>query len=439
MAPMPSFDPHRATIAEIRRHLESLDAMDEGLLKALETDPRSGAQSLAVRERRKRKATAAERARLEKMLLLENRLRSRGARHIAGVDEAGRGPLAGPVVAAAVVLPEDVHMPGLNDSKVLSPERREALFATIQETALASAVGEATVEEIDELNILQATLLAMRRALQGLGLRPDRVLIDGTHLPQGPYPELAVVDGDATSLSIAAASILAKVTRDRQMVEHDRDYPEYGFARHKGYGSADHISALREHGPCPIHRRSFGTVADLVTGFSEDYAMFAEGIDQAGGLGELRAIGESIAKARAALKPEEVEGLRERYWARQAALGKPGRRGEGIAVTHLQNAGYKILAKNFRAVGGEIDIIAQRRDVLAFVEVKTATSGRFAPPEDWVTDEKQRQIARVAEAYLLRGPVQDATPRFDVVVVRLSEEGRSIRHIEGAFRRDDSG
>ena len=431
---MPLFDPHNATIAEIRRQLASLDAMDEELLRALEADSRRGVKALALRERRKRKADAAERARLEKMLILEQTLRSKGARHIAGVDEAGRGPLAGPVVAAAVVLPEDVHLPGLNDSKVLSPERREVLFDSIRGAALAFAVGEASVAEIDELNILQATLLAMRRALEGLELQPDRVLIDGNQLPKGPYPELAVVDGDATSLSIAAASILAKVTRDHQMIEYDRDYPEYGFARHKGYGSADHVRALREHGPCPIHRRSFGTVAGLLTGFSEDFTMFAEGIDQAGALGELRAIGESIAKARAALKPEEVEALRERYWARQAVLGRPGRRGENIAATHLLGAGYEILTRNFRAAGGEIDLIARRQDVLAFVEVKTATSSRFAPPEDWVTVDKQRQIARVAKAYLQGNPIPDVTPRFDVVVVRLSEEGRSLRHIEGAFR-----
>ncbi|MDP6779766.1 MAG: ribonuclease HII [Candidatus Latescibacteria bacterium] len=434
---MPPFDPQKATISDIKQHLDGLASVGDALLDALDADARRGVRALALRERRRRKSAMAERARLEKMLLLEKRLHARGAKLIAGVDEAGRGPLAGPVVAAAVVLPEGPDLPGVNDSKALSSDRREALFESIQERAEACAVGQASVEEIDQLNILQATLLAMRRALQRLGLRPDRVLVDGTHLPESPYAELAVVDGDATSLSIAAASILAKVTRDRQMIEYDAQYPEYGFARHKGYGSSEHIAALREHGPCPIHRRSFATVSELATGFSDDYEMFAEGIDRARGLGELRAIGESIAKARSALDPREVEALRERYWIRQAALGRPGRRGEQIAANHLRKAGYEILCRNFRAVGGEIDLIAKRRDVLALVEVKTATSSRFAPPEDWVTPDKQRQVIRVAEAYLHRNPLQDVTPRFDVVVIRLSEDGQSLRHIEGAFRKGD--
>ncbi len=179
----------------------------------------------------------------------------------AGVDEAGRGPLAGPVVAAAVILDERQPIAGLNDSKKLSPARREALFEQIRARALCFAIAEASVEEIDRLNILQATLLAMRRAVAGLRLRPGLVLVDGNRLPVLDCAAEAIVGGDALVPSISAASILAKVYRDRWCVQVDAQYPQYGFAGHKGYGTAAHMDALRAHGACPLHRRSFAPVA----------------------------------------------------------------------------------------------------------------------------------------------------------------------------------
>ncbi|OSZ67931.1 ribonuclease HII [Hydrogenophaga sp. IBVHS2] len=181
---------------------------------------------------------------------------------VAGVDEAGRGPLAGPVVAAAVILDELHPIAGLNDSKKLSAARREALFDEIRAKALCCSVAEATVEEIDRLNILQATMLAMRRAVQGLRLKPAKVLVDGNRLPPLDVLAEAIVGGDAKVAAISAASILAKVTRDRQLVELHAQHPEYGFDRHKGYGTADHLAALRRHGPLPVHRRSFAPVAE---------------------------------------------------------------------------------------------------------------------------------------------------------------------------------
>ena len=429
-------DLSKLTVAGIRDLLNALGALDDALLGALEADPRAGVRNLALRERRRRRAEASERARLERMLAIERRLRARGVQHIAGVDEAGRGPLAGPVVAAAAILPEDALIPGLNDSKVLSPQRREALFEHIQRVALDFSIGQATAAEIDRINILQATYLAMRRALEGLSVPPDRVLVDGNGLPGGPYPEIAVVDGDATSLSIAAASIVAKVTRDRQMEAYDREYPAYGFAGHKGYGSREHLQALRQHGPCPIHRRSFQGVAGLHAGRSEDFQIFSEGIAQAADPAQLKAIGRSIAGARESLPSEEIEGLRKLYARRQKALTRTGRRGEDLAAEDLARRGYRILHRGYRAAGGEIDIVAHRQDILAFVEVKTATSSSFGPPETWVTPEKQRQIARVARAYLQRHTHPGWIPRFDVIALHLCEEGHSIRHIEGAFRID---
>jgi ribonuclease HII len=203
------------------------------------------------------------------MLAPERAAWEQGHRRVAGVDEAGRGPLAGPVFAAAVVLPPErlqdgIPAPwqGLTDSKQLTPARRELFFLRLsQDPAVRWCVAEASREEIDALNILRATHLAMARALAGLPERPDLALVDGRPAHGLPCPHLALVRGDALSLSIAAASVLAKVTRDRYLVELDRRYPGYGFARHKGYGTADHLRALRRLGPCAEHRRSFSPVA----------------------------------------------------------------------------------------------------------------------------------------------------------------------------------
>lgn len=181
----------------------------------------------------------------------------RGFTAVCGIDEAGRGPLAGPVCAAAVLLPEGLVIDGLNDSKKLSEKKRELLFPVIQENALAFGIGFADEKEIDEINILQATFLAMRRAFDAMQRRCDYVLVDGNRMPLMPVPGETVVKGDAKSPSIAAASILAKVSRDRVMLEYAKQYPEYQFEKHKGYGTKAHVEALRAFGPSPIHRRTF--------------------------------------------------------------------------------------------------------------------------------------------------------------------------------------
>jgi ribonuclease HII len=183
---------------------------------------------------------------------------------VAGVDEAGRGPLAGPVVAAAVILDDHKPIKGLADSKKLTALRREKLFDEIRAKALCCSVALATVEEIDRLNILQATMLAMQRAVKGLRLKPAKVLVDGNRLPVLDVVAEAVVSGDALVQAISAASILAKVTRDRMLDELHAQHPLYGFDRHKGYGTAQHLAALREHGPLPAHRRSFSPVAQAM-------------------------------------------------------------------------------------------------------------------------------------------------------------------------------
>lgn len=197
--------------------------------------------------------------RLEQMKAYEQEYQWAGL--VCGIDEAGRGPLAGPVVAGAVILPADCRILYLNDSKKLSEKRREELFLKIKEKAVSWAVGIASPEEIDEINILQATYRAMRQAVGQLNPAPGVLLNDAVTIPELPesLTQVPIIKGDAKSVSIAAASILAKVTRDHMMIEYDKIYPEYGFARHKGYGTAVHISALKEYGPCPIHRRSFIT------------------------------------------------------------------------------------------------------------------------------------------------------------------------------------
>jgi ribonuclease HII len=183
-----------------------------------------------------------------------------GLARVAGVDEAGRGPLAGPVVAAAVILTPDRRVKKLRDSKLLSPERREELFHVITAGAIAIGVGIVDHETIDRVNILQATRLAMLEALRGLAIAPDLVITDFVALPGLTCPQRNLVDGDARCATVAAASIIAKVTRDRLMRQADKQFPEYGFARHKGYATADHLAALDRHGPCPLHRRTFAGV-----------------------------------------------------------------------------------------------------------------------------------------------------------------------------------
>lgn len=192
----------------------------------------------------------------------ERALRARGFSLVAGVDEAGRGPLAGPVVAAAVILPDSFQLDGLTDSKKVPAARREKFFTVLTtQTTIVWSTGCADVAEIDRLNILRATHLAMARALEALPRRPDHALVDGLPVRGLSIDHTALVEGDALSLSIAAASIIAKVTRDRLMIELDADYPQYGFARHKGYGVREHLEALRHHGPCPVHRLTFQPVA----------------------------------------------------------------------------------------------------------------------------------------------------------------------------------
>ncbi len=219
-------------------------------------DPRPGVQKVVDKYEKKLAAFRKELERLDGMMLYERKYADYEI--IAGVDEAGRGPLAGPVVASAVILPKNRPILYVNDSKKLSEKKREELYDVIMSEAVSVGVGSVHEGVIDEINILQASFLAMKEALSKLSPAPNCVLVDGNHpIPDFAVRQVPIVSGDAKSASIAAASIIAKVTRDRLMREYDKLYPEYGFAEHKGYGSAKHIEALKQYGPCPIHRKTF--------------------------------------------------------------------------------------------------------------------------------------------------------------------------------------
>lgn len=243
-------------IGEIRDLLQAAeDQMLPDFIARFESDERSGVQQFVQRAQKRLDALEKERERLMAMHQYEEQYKDCQA--ICGIDEAGRGPLAGPVVAGAVILPEDVEILYLNDSKKLSAARREELYEEIKEKAICYGVGIASPERIDQINILQATYEAMRDAIAALMPAPDLLLVDAVHIPEVETKQVGIIKGDAKSVSIAAASIIAKVTRDHMMMEMDALYPEYGFAGHKGYGAAKHIEAIKKYGPCPIHRRTF--------------------------------------------------------------------------------------------------------------------------------------------------------------------------------------
>lgn len=244
------------SISEIKK--EFLQADNEKLLQLFADyadDARAGVVGLIAQYQRKLDKLQKERERLERMREFERRYAHCGL--ICGIDEAGRGPLAGPVVAGAVILPQDCEILYLNDSKQLTEKRREALFDEIKEKAVAWGIGMVSPARIDEINILQATYEAMREAVNGLSVQPQVLLNDAVRIPDIDILQVPIIKGDTKSLSIAAASVLAKVTRDRLMKEYDKVMPEYGFASHKGYGSAAHIAAIQQYGPSPIHRSTF--------------------------------------------------------------------------------------------------------------------------------------------------------------------------------------
>ena len=302
------------TVREVRDHVAGArPEPGDALWRALQNDHRKGVRDECERLLRRRGAERAAREREERMRRHESELWAEGATHVAGVDEAGRGPLAGPVVAAAVVLPRELPVRGIDDSKKLTSARREELFGLIREHAVAVGTGIVGQDVIDEINILRATHRAMRESVASLQLTPDHVLVDGDPIPDAEFPQTAVHQGDSLSTAIAAASIIAKVTRDRMLVEADERFPGYGFARHKGYGTREHVSALMRLGPCELHRRSFRIVLDSAGGMSNLYAGFRRALLAAEDIERLDRIAGEIAREKERLVPYELSKLRGLY------------------------------------------------------------------------------------------------------------------------------
>ncbi len=324
---------------------------------------------------------------MEEKLEYENHYYAQGCENICGVDEAGRGPLAGPVYAAAVILPKGMVIEGVDDSKKLSEKKREMLFDIIKEKAVAYNIAWASVEEIESMNILKAAMLAMKRAVEGLPVKADFALIDGNRRPDLDIPCVEIVKGDEKSESIAAASILAKVSRDRLMNEYAKKYPQYGFERNKGYPSEFHSDMVRQYGPCEIHRPSF-----------------------------LKNI----------LHPELKKP--------RTKAQRLGAKGEAAALELLAKKGYELVEKNYRAGHGEIDLIMQKDDMIVFVEVKARDSSAITRPSDSVTLRKRKKLIETAEAYMNEKKTT-LQPRFDVVeAVYISGiKQPELTHIENAF------
>ncbi|WP_218924816.1 ribonuclease HII [Bacillus sp. AFS015802] len=251
---------HR-TIKEMKEWIDTLSDSDP-ILEELKQDDRKGVQKLLLQRERERLKKAKEKEEFQTLTRYENELRLQGFTRIAGIDEVGRGPLAGPVVTAAVILPSDFYLAGLNDSKKLSEVKREEFYAYIEEHAIALGVGMVHAAEIDSINIYQATKKAMNEAVVHLEVQPDYLLIDAMNI-QSPYPSQSIIKGDAKSISIAAASIVAKVTRDRLMKEYAETYPGYAFEKNAGYGTKEHLMGLEKLGVTPLHRKSFSPVKEL--------------------------------------------------------------------------------------------------------------------------------------------------------------------------------
>ena len=320
----------------------------------------------------------------------ETALHHLGYRVVAGVDEAGRGPLAGPVVAGAVVIPPDLREPWiarLRDSKQLSPRVRSALYERIRGSPAGWAAGVVSNEDVDRLGIAAATREAMLKAVNGLPSRPDFVLVDGLPVDIGGLPSRALVRGDRRCLSIAAASIVAKVTRDAIMLEEHARYPDYGFDSNKGYPTPAHLEQLRLSGPCQIHRRSFAPVR------------------------------ESVADA----EPDVGRGTAVSGRIRLGALGERAARG------YLERTGFTVLDTNYRCPHGEIDIVARDSDSVVFVEVRSRSGRDFGTPEESITAGKARRLVATAQTYLQSREGLPPNWRIDLVAVDVDSRGRIAR------------
>ena len=374
------------SISEIKEFLGncSMEELPEQM-KQFEADSRKGVQTALASFRKKYEKHQQELARLDEILTYERGLWEAGYGLIAGIDEVGRGPLAGPVVAAAVILPKECKIEGVNDSKKLSAKKREELYDIILEKAVSYGIGVVSNERIDEINILQATYEAMREALSQLQPKADYILADAVTIPMVSTPQRGIIKGDAKSMSIGAASVVAKVYRDRMMEAYEEVYPGYGFASNKGYGAAEHIDGIKRQGITPIHRRTF------VKNFL----------------------------------PQDGDTTTDK-----------GHRGEALVAKQMEKMGYEILERNFHALKAEIDIIAKKGNTIVFTEVKYRQNEEMGTPAEAVNYWKQQHIIRGAKAYIAQKCLMEMGYdfRFDVAEV-LNQDGKTyFRYTEDAFQ-----
>jgi len=321
------------------------------------------------------------------MLEYEKKYWLSGTECVAGIDEAGRGPLAGPVVSSAVIFPPEINLPEVNDSKKISENKRERLYNEIYDSALAVGVGVVHEEEIDEKNILQATFKAMHQSVGQLSMNPDILLVDGNEADIKHYKQESIIDGDQKSLSIAAASIIAKVTRDRMMRQYDIIFPEYGFAKHKGYGTKQHMEVIKSRKASPIHRKSFNPVSQHLPSFA--------------------------------------------YYKRNRLIGQLG---EQLVACKMIRSGYEILETNYNVPKvGEIDIISRDEGILIFTEVKTQTEGYgWGEPRAQFDEKKSDRIMNAVQYYMDVNEL-NCDFRFDVGEVVLGKGKPEIRILEEAL------
>ncbi len=383
-------DPRGLSLQALRELLEAVteSVERERLVAALEDDPRIGARKLARKARSEDEKARRREARWRAFCDPERQLREQGYRRVAGIDEAGRGPLAGPVVAAAVILPPDfVHHP-LDDSKRMTPRARRIAEAAITEAAEAWAIGSAEPGEIDSHNIVGALLLAIDRALEQFDPPADFALVDGRPLSRCRVPHRALVGGDGRCRAIAAASVLAKEERDRIMIAFDRRYPGYGFAQHKGYATAAHREALDRSGLTPIHRRSFLSRARQLT-LNREAAETPQG------------------------------------W---------GARAEDRVAADYRARGYTVLHRRWRGGGGELDLVCLGQDTIVVVEIKAARGSTAGPPLAWLGDDQRRRIRRATAQLLeeLGGLRRGRELRFDLIgVVDRTDGPPDLTRLEG--------
>jgi ribonuclease HII len=301
----------KLSVDEIReRYARTDESVSPQLLNKLKRDPRHGVRLIYATLKKRYERDSAERTRLDAMLNFERVLWRAGVQHVAGVDEVGMGPLAGPVIAAAVVFPPHTELHGIDDSKKLDVEQRIDAERRIRTAASGIAIGRAEVAEIDTLNIYHAGLLAMRRAVEALPMRPQHVLVDARNIPGVDVPQNCFNKGDGLDFSIAAASIVAKVHRDRLMDDLAREHPEYGFERHKGYCTPEHQDAIRRLGPCAIHRKSFTFIRELRGEYSAFFYDLKRRLDAAAAAAELQAVEQELGASRGALSDAEQRKLR---------------------------------------------------------------------------------------------------------------------------------